>query len=206
MKMRDRAGFDWKMTPEEINMLPIKKCEVPVRLIRTREEVISTVEVLSDETVLGFDTETKPAFKKGQAHPTALIQLAGREAVYLFQLRESNLPKMLRDIFSNPGVIKAGVALNDDVKKLQQLAFFKKSGFVDLGDAARQAGIKNHGLRGLAAVLLGFRITKKARLSNWSRETLSKAQVKYAATDAWVSRKLYSRLEEVRMGNLCVSR
>ncbi|MEK6777198.1 MAG: 3'-5' exonuclease [bacterium] len=194
--MKERAGFDRKMSREEINMLPIRKCEFPVHLVRTREELIAAIEVLSNDTVFGFDTETKPAFKKGQMHPTALIQLAGSKAVYLFQLRELNLPKMLRDIFSNPHVVKAGVALDDDIKKLQQLAFFRKSGFVELGDVAREAGIKNYGLRGLAAVLLGFRITKNAQLSNWSRETLSKAQVKYAATDAWVSRELYLQLKK----------
>jgi ribonuclease D len=83
------------------------------------------------------------------------------------------------------------VALNHDIKKLKELGAFKPAGFVDLGDVARQAGIKNHGLRGLAAVLLGFRISKQAQVSNWERKNLTPEQVTYAATDAWVSRELY---------------
>ena len=101
---------------------------------------------------------------------------------------------MLRQILSNQRIIKAGVGLDQDIKKLKELDDFKPAGFVDLGDIARSSGIKNHGLRGLAAVLLGFRISKKAQVSNWERENLSSAQVSYAATDAWVCLEVYHKL------------
>ncbi|MCK5228671.1 MAG: hypothetical protein KAR13_00300, partial [Desulfobulbaceae bacterium] len=93
----------------------------------------------------------------------------------------------------------AGVSLDFDVAQLKKMGDFSPAGFVDLGDAARQSGIKNHGLRGLTAVLLGFRITKKAQTSNWARETLLPSQKRYAATDAWVGRKLYLQMVEQGM-------
>ena len=104
------------------------------------------------------------------------------------------MPAPLREILANPKVVKAGVALAYDLQELHKLARFKPAGFVDLGTLAKKAEIKNHGLRGLAAVLLGFRIAKGAQTSNWARDVLAPAQIQYAATDAWVGRELYLKL------------
>jgi len=191
-----RNGFDRRMTREEINECPIRKYEGPVRIICKKEDLITAVQELNRETVLGFDTETRPSFVKGQTYPPALIQLAGSKAVYIFQLRNLKFPMSLRKVLSNAGIIKAGVALDHDIRHLKKRGAFNASGFVDLGNVARRAGIKNHGLRGLAAVLLGFRISKQAQRTNWSRQKLSPAQVTYAATDAWVGREVYLRLNK----------
>jgi len=193
---REKPGFDRRMTREEINELSLRKYAGPIRIISSREGLVSAAQALKRETVLGFDTETKPAFVKGQSFPVALIQLAGRDAVYIFQLRHIEFPKILQDILSNPDIIKAGFAPDYDLKQLKELGEFDPAGFVDLGGVAKREGIKNHGLRGLAAVLLGFRISKQAQRSNWSRTTLSPSQISYAATDAWVSREIYLRLEK----------
>ncbi len=196
MKDMTRPGFARRMTREEINLCPIKKYEGDIHIIRTRKELDAAIHQLSTEIVVGFDTETRPAFKKGQNYPPALLQLAGAKAVYLFQLRHIRFPKKLRRILENPHIIKAGVALSHDISELKKIAPFQDAGFVDLAALAKKAGIKNHGLRGLAAVLLGFRISKTARQSNWWQETLTPAQILYAATDAWVGRELYFQLQE----------
>jgi ribonuclease D len=193
---KEKPGFDRKISPEEINELPVKKYDGPVRIISSREGLVLASQALRQEMVLGFDTETKPAFAKGQSFPVALLQLAGQDAVYIFQLRHLEFPKMLRDILENSDIIKAGFAPDYDIKQLKALGEFDPAGFVDLGTAAKREGIKNHGLRGLAAVLLGFRISKQAQRSNWSRMTLSPSQISYAATDAWVSREIFLRLKE----------
>ena len=197
---KEKPGFDRRMSKEEINELPLRKYDGPVRIISAREGLVPAAQALKRETVLGFDTETKPAFVKGQSFPVALLQLAGRKAVYIFQLRHLEFPKILRDILSNPGTIKAGFAPDYDLKQLKELGEFDPAGFVDLGAVAKREGIKNHGLRGLAAVLLGFRISKQAQRSNWSRTKLSPSQISYAATDAWVSREIYLRLEKMAAG------
>ena len=46
----------------------------------------------------------------------------------------------------------------------------------------------------MAAIILGIRISKTQQLSNWEAESLSEAQCKYAATDAWVCREMYLKL------------
>jgi ribonuclease D len=133
----------------------------------------------------------------GQSYPPAVLQLAGEHAAYIFQLRHCRLSKALCRLLANPQIIKAGVAWVRDVQELNKLASFRPAGFVDVGELAKQAGCTHHGLRGLATLLLGFRISKNARTSNWAQATLTQAQIEYAATDAWVGRELYQKLQRL---------
>jgi ribonuclease D len=105
------------------------------------------------------------------------------------------LPDELRRLLSTAPPLKVGVALARDVQELRDLREFTPAGFLDLGDAARSAGLHNHGLRGLSAVLLGRRISKGAQRSNWAADELSEKQIRYAATDAWIGLRLYRELK-----------
>ncbi|MEM7391086.1 MAG: 3'-5' exonuclease [Verrucomicrobiota bacterium] len=195
--VEDRPGFTRKMTREEIAELPIRKYSGPIHVVQTPENVVKAVEELSREEVIGFDTESRPAFKKEQKFLPSLIQLGGSRSVYIFQLEHVPLGEPLLGLLSNPGIIKTGVALGLDISQLNELAPFEAAGFIDLGDQAKASGIQNHGLRGLAGVLLGFRISKQAQRSNWSMKTLKRNQIDYAATDAWVGRELYYKFKEM---------
>ena len=180
---------------EEINFLPIGRWDGPSRLVRTVEEVSDAVQSLSRASLLGFDTETRPAFRKGQKFPPSLLQLANSDEVFLFQLQHTGLPEVLLTLLGNPAIIKAGVALDFDLLSLQALQIFQPRGFSDLAKMARHKGIKNQGLRGIAAVVCGIRISKSARTTNWANNDLTLQQIQYAATDAWVGREIYRRLE-----------
>jgi len=185
------------MTKQQINSRPMAKYEGPIHLIQSSEQVEDAVRELEKETLLGFDTETRPTFRVGESYPPALLQLAGERAVYVFQLRYCGLPKPLRRLLATRRIIKAGVALDRDIKELKKLAPYKPAGFVDVGELARQAGCMNHGLRGLATLLLGFRVSKNCQRSNWAQRKLTRAQIEYAATDAWVGRELYHKLQQL---------
>lgn len=185
-----------KLTKEEINALPLRQYEGPVHLIRSEQDLERALTGLQKEDVLGFDTETKPSFKKGERHLPALLQLATRDAVYVFQLKIFSLPPAILDILANSGILKAGVAIGRDVSELKDISPFKPAGFIDLGEIAQKTDLNHHGLRSMTARLLGFRISKQAQLSDWSRAKLTSRQIRYAATDAWVSRKLYFALKE----------
>lgn len=186
------------MTKDEINQCPIQKYDGPVHIIRSEDELQKAVHQLKKEQILGFDTETRPAFRKGESYSPALIQLAGENQVFIFQIKHLGLPSPLMEILSNPDIIKAGVSINYDIAELRKVTEFEPAGFCDLGDIAKEIGIQNHGLRGLTAVLLGFRISKGASTSNWENNNLNTAQIIYAATDAWAGRELYLKLKEIK--------
>jgi ribonuclease D len=198
----NRPGFDLKMTAEEINRLPIAAYEGAVHVVTAQDSLDEAVRALRREAVLGFDTETKPNFKRGENNPLSLVQLAGSRAVYIMQLRHLPSWEPLFELFSDERIIKAGVDIPQDIAKLQERIGGDYKSCVDVSLIAKQAGLKNFSLRGLAAILLGVRIAKGMRVSNWARDMLLPAQIKYAATDAWISRELYLRLEQSEAGGI----
>ncbi len=187
----DRPGFDRRMSKDEINGCPIKRWNGRTSVIRNKNDLVTAVDRLAGHNLLGFDTETRPAYTKGENYLPSILQLASNDEVFIFQLKHLGLARPLREILSDSAIIKAGVSLDFDIRELKKLSPFKAAGFRDLGDLARKAGIKNHGLRGLAAVFLGIRLSKGAQTSNWSKDVLTRQQIQYAATDAWVGRRLY---------------
>lgn len=193
----ERPGFDRRMSADEINACPIAAWQGGITLVRDEAAAEKAFMVLQREDVLGFDIEIRPSFKKGESHPPSLVQLAGSGEVFIFQLARLRFPGLLRRILADPGIVKAGVGVGPDLEKLRELGEFEAAGFVDLGRLAREAGVRNRGLRGLAAVLLGFRISKGCQRSNWAREHLTAKQLRYAATDAWVGRELFLRFREM---------
>ena len=188
-----------KLSKTEINSLPLRYYNGPIRIIQTAEQAKDASTILIKEKLLGFDTETRPAFNKGQSYLPSLLQLAGTKVVYLFQLSKCGLPDSITNLLSNVNIIKSGVAIDQDLIELQQILNFKPGGFIDLGDIARSNGLPHHGLRGLAAFLLNFRISKSVRTSNWSANQLTKKQIKYAATDAWLGRELYLKYKQINV-------
>ena len=179
------------LNKEEINLLPLRAWEGEIILVQNEDSLCMALDCLQKESVLGFDTETRPTFTRGKTCLPALIQLAASDAVYLIQLTHIPFEKRLAELLSSPHILKAGVAIHDDMKALSRLYPFVPGGVADLAAMARSKGIQAQGLRTLAANLLGFRISKSAQCSNWENRELSLQQIKYAATDAWVGRELY---------------
>jgi ribonuclease D len=187
--------MDYSITKAEINEKPILEYTGTYSLIATDEDLAGVLPRLNAETILGFDTETRPAFRKGESYLPSLLQLGGGGHVWLFQLQKLNDLESLFSILANPAICKAGVAIARDVLELQDLHEFEPAGFEDVGTIAENLGFRNTGLRPLSALLLDGRISKGAQVSNWATSHLSKKQERYAATDAWVSRELYLALQ-----------
>jgi ribonuclease D len=182
------------ITSEEIQLLPLRWFKGDVVLVDSADGVPAVIDVLQHAEVIGFDTETRPSFKKGEFHKVALIQFAIPGKVYLIQIHKTGLSEELAKILSNPKIIKAGVAIRDDIKGLQKFRRFHPDGFVDLSVLARERGLGVESVKKLTALLLGFRISKSAQTSNWEVPVLSEKQIEYAATDAWVSLEIYYKL------------
>jgi ribonuclease D len=173
--------------------LPIRRYEGEVCLVATRSELERALAELRQEDVVGFDTETRPAFRKGETFLPCLVQAATARRVYLFQLRQPQEHQVLAELLAESRVVKAGVALANDLRSLKLLFPFTESNTLDLGIVARRWRMSQTGLRNLAGIFLGIRIPKGARTSNWAAARLSAAQVAYAATDAWACRELFLR-------------
>lgn len=192
------SGFEElkvSITPEEINNLPLRTFEGKTTVISEPEKLDKIVREIELHEVVGFDTETRPSFRKGQVYQVSLLQLAIPRKVFLIRLNHTGVTEELSGLFSNPNIIKAGVGIRDDLKALQKLRNFDPVNCYDLSTLAKEAGLQVESVKKLTALLLGFRISKSAQTSNWEVCTFTQKQIEYAATDAWVCLELYEKLK-----------
>ncbi len=189
--------FAEKISKEELLELPLKQFEGDIVMVETPKMAKIAVKYLQDFDVIGFDTETRPSFRKGDNHQVALLQLATNEKAFLIRVQKVGLSQGIRELFINSDILKPGVAIRDDLKVLQKIQNFRPAGFIELQEIARQIGINDFSLKKLCAIILGFRISKSQQLSNWESDQLTEQQLLYAATDAWASLKIYEKLEQV---------
>ena len=185
------------ISKEELNDLPVESFNGEIIVIDYACDINKIMPYLKKQKVLGFDTETRPTFKKGEMNEVALLQLSTSKTAFLFRLNKTKLPEELIEILSDPEIIKVGVAIKDDILALKRLSKFSPQGFVEIQDKVKDFEIENFGLKKLSGLLLGFRISKAQQTSNWEADILTEAQIKYAATDAWVSLEIYNRLCEI---------
>ena len=185
-----------KITPEEITELTPSHFPGEIIVVEKFRKVKEAARYLSTQTVIGFDTETKPTFVSGfqNRNTVSLLQLASHERAYLFRLQKIGLPREITAILSNSNIVKIGAAIHDDIRSLQHVNGFIPACFVDLQKIIAQYGIEDKGLKKMAAKVLKVEISKKQQLSNWENQKLSKEQMIYAATDAWICREIYLNL------------
>lgn len=166
--------------------------------IDTEEKAQKAIETLSKETVVGFDTETRPSFTRGIAHKIALLQLSTNTNAYLFRLNKMGIPDCVADFLSNPNIIKVGISIKDDFHSLSTRREFKPAGFVELQDLCGEMGIEEKGLQKLYCLLFNERISKNQQLSNWEIDSLTESQRQYAAIDAWTCLKIFHYISELK--------
>ena len=179
--------------------MPIRRYEGSVRVVAGRPDLPHAMQDILQEGVVGFDTETRPAFRPGESYLPSLVQFATASAVYLLQAQQQDLFGAMREILAAEKVIKVGVSVTDDLRNLKKLIEFDERSVVDLGMVAERHGLKQTGVRNLAGIFLGARIPKGAKTTNWAARRLTPQQIAYAATDAWVCRELYLRFRELQM-------
>lgn len=186
-----------RITSEEVNALPLKAYAGAIVLIDREESIESAISEIEQHSIVGFDTESRPSFQKGEFHHVSLLQFAIPGKVFLFRINLTGLTQRICSLLENPGVIKLGIALHDDIIDLKKLRKFTPKGFKDIHSLIKKHGVVNSGLRKLAAMILGFRISKSQQTSNWENPVLTQNQKVYAATDAWVCLKIYEKLNEL---------
>ena len=187
-------SFPENITKEYIQKLPLLAFEGVIHIVESKSELEAAIDDLEKEKVLGFDTEKKPTFKKGEYNPTAMIQFSSITDAYLFRLNKIGYPKMLFHLMGDPNILKLGISIDDDIKELRKLRKFQPAGFTDLNSIATEIGVKHIGVKKLAAIFLEQRISKGQQTSNWENEVLTPGQQRYAATDAWICVRIYNEL------------
>lgn len=165
-------------------------------IIETEEALERACQELAQERVLGFDTETRPSFKAGVTNKVALLQLSTYERCYLIRLCRVKFSSKLQSILQRSDILKIGADVAGDLRSLGKLRSFTPRGFVDLQSEVTKFGIEDKSLRKMSGIILGKRVSKAQRLSNWEAQTFTDQQKMYAATDAWVCLKIFDRLKD----------
>lgn len=168
--------------------------EGKIHLIDSDQKLAEVAEALKTATRFGFDTETRPSFRKGEFYKTALFQLATHTDAYLIRLHHVTNFDLIKDVIENKDALKVGVAIRDDLNQLKKTFKFEPAGFVELQTVAKAKGLQNMGLRGMTEEVLGSGLSKAAKITNWESPRLTEAQILYAATDAWVGLKIYEAI------------
>ena len=186
------------LTKAEVAQMPKVQFEGRIFLVYTEADTDKAVEYLRTRTVVGVDTETRPSFKRGLTHKVALLQIATTDTCFLFRLNRIGMPESLQD-FLMSDVLKIGLSLKDDFMVLRRRkdVHAEEGNWIELQDYVGRFGIEDRSLQKIYANLFGRKISKSQRLSNWEAETLTEAQMKYAATDAWACVQIYNCLAEM---------
>ena len=189
-----KKTYQETISNDEVNLLPQGAFPGKIVVVDTPAAIASACDYLLSRDVIGFDTETRPAFSKGVSNKVSLLQLSSGEQAFLFRLNKIALEKPILRVMESASVLKIGAAIRDDIRALQRLRRFSPRGFIDLQSIVGDYGITELSLRKMAAITLRMKISKAQRLSNWEGNVLTPAQQSYAATDAWISREIYVEL------------
>ena len=186
-----------KVDKSLIPSMPRDTFEGKIIVIQSESEAIKAINALSKENIVGIDTETKPAFKKGVVHKVALLQIATSQICFLFRLNYIGLIATIIKFLGDSNILKVGLSLHNDIVALHRREDFKSDSFLDLQDYVKQFGIEDRSLQKIYANVFGKRISKAQRLSDWEADVLNDKQKKYAATDAWACLMIYNELKSL---------
>ena len=187
-------NFIDKISNEQTALLPAVEFRGEIRIVEHERDIAAACKTLAEQPVIGFDTETRPSFRPGVTFRVSLLQLSTPTVCYLFRLNKIPLAKPILQLLEDRRILKIGADVAGDLRSLRQIRHFRDGGFVDLQGIAPEWGIGEKSLRKLSAIVLGRRVSKAQRLSNWEAATLTDKQQLYAATDAWVCTRLYEQL------------
>ena len=187
-------NFIDKISNEQTALLPAVEFRGEIRIVEHERDIAAACKTLAEQPVIGFDTETRPSFRPGVTFRVSLLQLSTPTVCYLFRLNKIPLAKPILQLLADRRILKIGADVAGDLRSLRQIRHFRDGGFVDLQGIAPEWGIGEKSLRKLSAIVLGRRVSKAQRLSNWEAATLTDKQQLYAATDAWVCTRIYEQL------------
>lgn len=189
-----KEDFNIALNKELLAEMPLVEFDGEITVADTPEAAREALEYLSTQRTVGFDTETRPNFRKGQNHRVALIQISTETRSFLFRICSIGLMPEITAFMENPEITKIGLSLKDDFHNLHKINEFSPEGFIELQQMVRDYRISDSSLQKIYGILFDQRISKGQRLSNWEAPELTEAQQRYAAIDAWACLEIYNRL------------
>ncbi len=192
--MTECCNYSLTITKEQLAELPKVSYPGVIKVVNTAAEMRRAIEILKNYSILGFDTESRPTFRKGATIHVSLMQIAAEDVCFLFRIKKINDISSLSAIIESEKILKVGLSIHDDFNILSHDYNFAPKGFVDLQKIVPSYKFASLSLQKIYAILFNERITKSQQLSNWDATELSDAQISYAAIDAWACIKIYNRL------------
>lgn len=192
--MTESRTINISISKDKLSELPVVNFSGQISVIDNEESAKSALHFLSQQKIVGFDTETRPSFRKGRTYNVSLIQISTINHSFLFRINILGFFKELQDFIENENIIKIGLSLKDDFAVLRKIAEFTPAGFIDLQHFVKKFNISDCSLQKIYAIIFNERISKSQRLSNWEADKLSLSQQSYASIDAWACLRIYHHL------------
>lgn len=191
-------GKIWKtsITKTELAELPAETYQGEITVIDKEEDAARACAVLSRAKAIGFDTETKPSFHRGEHHSVALLQLSTEHDTFLFRLNSIGLPQCVAELLEDEKILKIGLSIHDDFQSLRKKFTIAPKNFIDLQSFVKDYNIADNSLSRIYGILFDKRISKGQRLSNWEAPVLTQFQQEYAALDALACLTIYHYLRK----------
>jgi len=178
-----------------INQMPVVNFPGRIHIIDAISQVKSAVNALRTRPCVGFDTETRPTFRRGEHHNVALLQLSTQDDAFLFRLNKTGIPTPLKQFLEDERYTKVGLSTTDDFHQLSRVCDIDPRGFIELQQLVKQYAITDMGLQKIYAILFQHKISKSQQLTNWEAPQLTDAQQRYAAIDAWACLRIFQYLQ-----------
>jgi len=171
-----------------------------IEVINTSEQLEEAMNSISLAPFIGFDSEQKPTFKKGQtSHGVCLVQLATASKCYLIQIKQIKNLKPLIDLLEDDKIIKIGTGLKGDNEALFKQFGLRLKSTIDLENIFKKLSSVNQiGAKKAASIILNEKLQKSKNISrsNWENSDLSDGQIKYASEDATVVYDVMNKIIE----------
>ncbi len=187
--------YQSKIEKSDISTLPPCDITGEIIVIDRSKDVAAAIEDLKQCPLIGFDTETRPSFRRGESNTISLLQLATEKRAYLFRLKKIGQNQLLKDLLESNDYLKVGLSVHDDFHSLNRWMPCRPNNFIELQRYVKAFGIEEMSLQKIYAIVFHKRISKRQQLSNWEAEELTPAQQQYAAIDAWACRNIYYELQ-----------
>lgn len=194
--MTESRNINISISKDQLAELPIVYYSGQISVIDTIDTAKSAIHFINNQSIVGFDTETRPSFRKGKSNNVSLVQISTLNHSFLFRINKLGFIDELKSLLENPNITKIGLSLKDDFNVLHKIAQFTPQGFIELQSFVKKYKITDCSLQKIYAIIFNERISKSQRLSNWEANILSPSQQNYASIDAWACLRIYKYLLE----------